>query len=146
MARGTVNKVILIGRMGSDPEVRYAPSGSPVVNVNIATDHVWKDKEGNLQTETEWHRIVAWNRLAELLKEYTRKGSRIYVSGRLRTRTWQDQNGQTRYTTEIIANEIQLLDSRADAEGGGFSDTTPLADTTPPEEDTDITPDENVPF
>ena len=112
MARG-VNKVILIGNLGSDPEVRYTPSGSAVANVNLATSETWRDKtSGELQDRTEWHRIVFFNRLAEIVGEYLHKGSKIYVEGSLRTRKWQDKNGIERHTTEIIANEMHILDSR----------------------------------
>jgi|JI102314A2RNA_FD_contig_123_31193_length_1137_multi_4_in_2_out_0_1 single-strand DNA-binding protein len=113
MARG-VNKVILIGNLGSDPELRYTPSGSAVANINLATTETWRDKvSGDLQDRTEWHRIVFFNRLAEIVGEYLRKGSKIYVEGSLRTRKWQDKNGSERHTTEIIANEMHILDSRA---------------------------------
>lgn len=113
MARG-VNKVILIGNLGSDPEVRYTPSGSAVANVNLATSESWRDKtSGELQDRTEWHRIVFFNRLAEIVGEYLRKGSKIYVEGSLRTRKWQDKNGIERHTTEIIANEMHILDSKS---------------------------------
>jgi single-strand DNA-binding protein len=112
MARG-VNKVILIGNLGNDPEVRYTPSGSAVASVSLATSETWKDKQsGELQDRTEWHRIVFFNRLAEIVGEYLHKGSKIYVEGSLRTRKWQDKNGIDRYTTEIIANEMHMLDSR----------------------------------
>lgn len=112
MARG-VNKVILIGNLGNDPEVRYTPSGSAVASVSLATSETWKDKQsGELQDRTEWHRIVFFNRLAEIVGEYLHKGSKIYVEGSLRTRKWQDKNGMDRYTTEIIANEMHMLDSR----------------------------------
>lgn len=112
MARG-VNKVILIGNLGSDPELRYTPSGSAVANVNLATTETWRDKvSGELQDRTEWHRIVFFNRLAEIVGEYLRKGSKVYVEGSLRTRKWQDKNGVERHTTEIIANEMHILDSR----------------------------------
>lgn len=117
MARG-VNKVILIGNLGSDPEVRYTPSGSAVANVNLATSETWRDKQsGELQDRTEWHRIVFFNRLAEIVGEYLRKGSKIYVEGSLRTRKWQDKNGVERHTTEIIANEMHILDSRSGGQG-----------------------------
>lgn len=113
MARG-VNKVILIGNLGNDPEVRYTPSGSAVANVNLATSETWRDKtSGELQDRTEWHRVVFFNRLAEIVGEYLRKGSKIYVEGTLRTRKWTDKNGVERYTTEIIANEMHILDSRS---------------------------------
>lgn len=118
MARG-VNKVILIGNLGSDPEVRYTPSGSAVANVNLATSETWRDKQtGELQDRTEWHRVVFFNRLAEIVGEYLRKGSKIYIEGTLRTRKWTDKNGIDRYTTEIIANEMHILDSRS----GGSQD------------------------
>ncbi len=118
MARG-VNKVILIGNLGSDPEVRYTPSGSAVANVNLATSESWRDKtSGELQDRTEWHRIVFFNRLAEIVGEYLRKGSKIYVEGSLRTRKWQDKNGVERHTTEIIANEMHILDSKGGSHQG----------------------------
>ena len=113
MARG-INKVILIGNLGQDPETRYMPSGGAVTNVTVATSESWKDKQsGQQQERTEWHRVVFFNRLAEIAGEYLRKGSKVYIEGSLRTRKWQDKNtGQDRYTTEIIANEMQMLDSR----------------------------------
>lgn len=117
MARG-VNKVILIGNLGNDPEVRYTPSGSAVANVNLATSETWRDKQsGELQDRTEWHRVVFFNRLAEIVGEYLRKGSKIYVEGTLRTRKWTDKNNVERYTTEIIANEMHILDSRSAGAG-----------------------------
>jgi len=120
MARG-VNKVILIGNMGKDPEVRYMPSGSAVTNVTIATSESWKDKQsGEKQERTEWHNVVFFNRLAEIAGEYLKKGAKVYVEGSLRTRKWQDKNGQDRYTTEIVASEMQMLDSRGGA-GGNFN-------------------------
>ncbi len=112
MARG-VNKVILIGNLGNDPEVRYTPNGNAVANVTLATSMTWRDKQtGELQERTEWHRIVFFNRLAEIVGEYLHKGSKIYVEGSLRTRKWQDKSGIDRYTTEVIANEMHMLDSR----------------------------------
>lgn len=117
MARG-VNKVILIGNLGNDPELRYTPSGSAVANVSLATSETWRDKaSGELQDRTEWHRIVFFNRLAEIVGEYLRKGSKVYVEGILRTRKWQDKTGADRYTTEIIANEMHILDSRNAGQG-----------------------------
>jgi single-strand DNA-binding protein len=110
MARG-INKVILIGNLGSEPEVRYMPSGAPVTNVSLATSEVWKDREtGQQQEKTEWHRLVFFARLAEIAGEYLHKGSKIYIEGRLQTRKWQDQSGNDRYTTEIVCNEMQMLD------------------------------------
>lgn len=125
MARG-VNKVILIGNLGKDPEVRYMPSGGAVANVTLATSETWKDKQsGENQERTEWHNVVFFNRLAEIAGEYLKKGSKVYVEGSLRTRKWQDKNGQDRYTTEIVAAEMQMLDGRGagtGASGGaGFS-------------------------
>jgi single-strand DNA-binding protein len=113
----SVNKVILVGNLGKDPETRYAPSGSAICNVTIATSRNWKDKaSGERREETEWHRVVFYDRLAEIAGEYLRKGRPVYVEGRLKTRKWTDKEGQERYTTEIIAEEMQLLGSR---EGGG---------------------------
>lgn len=112
MARG-INKVILIGNLGNDPEIRYMPSGGAVANISLATSESWKDKQtGETHDRTEWHRVVFFNRLAEIAGEYLRKGSKIYIEGSLRTRKWQDKNGQDRYTTEIVGNEMQMLDSR----------------------------------
>ena len=117
MASRGINKVILIGNLGRDPEVRYTASGSAVANVTLATSESWRDRQtGEQQERTEWHRLVFFGRLAEIAGEYLRKGSKIYVEGRLQTRKWQDQNNQDRYTTEIVANEMQMLDSRG---GGG---------------------------
>jgi single-strand DNA-binding protein len=121
MARG-VNKVILIGNLGQDPEVRYTPGGSAVANVSLATSTSWRDKtSGETQDRTEWHRVVFFNRLAEIVGEYLRKGARVYIEGNLRTRKWQDKAGADRYTTEIIANEMQMLDSRNNGNGGEFN-------------------------
>src|SRR3990167_2096090 len=112
MARG-INKVILIGNLGANPEVRYTPNGNAVVSLSIATSSGWKDKQtGEMQEKTEWHRLVFFNRLAEIVGEYLRKGSKVFVEGSLQTRKWQDKNGQDRYTTEIVANEMQMLDAR----------------------------------
>lgn len=120
MARG-INKVILVGNVGQDPETRYMPNGNAVTNVTLATSDVWKDKNtGQQQERTEWHRIVFFQRLAEIVAEYVRKGSKIYVEGRLQTRSWE-QDGVKRYTTEIVANEMQMLDSRGGSGGGGDS-------------------------
>ncbi len=113
MSKG-INKVIIIGNLGQDPEVKYMPNGGAVTNVTVATSETWKDKNTGEQKEnTEWHRIVFFRRLAEIAGEYLKKGSKVYIEGKLQTRKWQDQQGQDRYTTEIIANEMQMLDSRA---------------------------------
>ena len=112
MARG-VNKVILVGNLGKDPEVRYSPNGGAVANITIATSESWKDKtSGEKQEKTEWHRVVFFGRLAEIAGEYLKKGAQIYIEGRLQTRKWQDKEGKDRYTTEIVANEMQMLGSR----------------------------------
>lgn len=125
MARG-INKVILVGNLGGDPEVRYMPSGNAVTNVTLATSDTWKDKQsGQQQERTEWHRVVFFNRLAEIAGEYLRKGSKVYVEGSLRTRKWQGQDGQDRYTTEIVASEMQMLDSRG-GDGGGYAQPDPM--------------------
>jgi len=119
MARG-VNKVILIGHLGADPEVRYMPNGGAVANVTVATTESWKDKSsGEQQEKTEWHRVVFFARLAEIVGEYLKKGSQMYVEGRLQTRKWQDKSGVDRYTTEIVASEMQMLGGRGGAGGAG---------------------------
>ncbi len=118
MARG-INKVIIVGNVGGDPETRYMPSGSAVTNLTVATNESWKDKQtGEKKERTEWHRVAMFNRLAEIAAEYLRKGSQVYIEGKLRTRKWQDKDGQDRYTTEIIADEMQMLGGRG---GGGGS-------------------------
>ncbi|HWV14597.1 MAG TPA: single-stranded DNA-binding protein [Cellvibrio sp.] len=121
MARG-INKVILIGNIGQDPEVKYMPSGGAVTNVSVATSETWKDKNtGQPQERTEWHRVVFFNRLGEIAGEYLKKGSKVYIEGALRTRKWQAQDGSDRYTTEIVASEMQMLDGRGDSAGGNFN-------------------------
>lgn len=126
MARG-INKVILIGNLGQDPDARFSAQGSTITNLNLATDESYKDKQtGQMVPKTEWHRVVLFNRLAEIAKDYLRKGSKVYIEGRLQTRKWQDQQGQDRYTTEIVANELQMLDSKGagmdqGAPAGGYS-------------------------
>lgn len=114
MARG-VNKVILIGNIGNDPEVKFLPSGGAVTTMSLATSESWKDKQtGQMQERTEWHRVVFFNKLAEIAGEYLRKGSKVYVEGSLRTRKWQGQDGSDRYTTEIVGSEMQMLDGKSD--------------------------------
>ena len=116
----SVNKVILVGNLGRDPETRFSPNGGAICNVSIATTRNWKDKaSGEKREETEWHRVVFYDRLAEIAGEYLKKGRAVYVEGRLKTRKWQDKEGQDKYTTEIIAEEMQLLGSRAGGGGGG---------------------------
>jgi single-strand DNA-binding protein len=118
MARG-INKVILIGNLGRDPETRYTPSGGAITNVTVATSESWKDKQsGQQQERTEWHKVVFFNKLAEIAGEYLKKGSKVYIEGSLRTRQWE-KDGQKHYTTEIVANEMQMLDGRGGSGGGG---------------------------
>jgi single-strand DNA-binding protein len=148
MARG-VNKVILIGNLGADPEVRYTPSGVAVANFNLATSESWNDKEGQKQERTEWHRLVVWRKLAEIAGQYLKKGSRIYIEGKLQTRSWDDQSGQKRYTTEVVVDDMQMLDSRGDTGGGGrvgAADPGPAAsdDFAPP--DLPAGGDDDLPF
>lgn len=123
MARG-VNKVIIVGNVGKDPEIKFSGSGAGIANLTVATSESWKDKQtGQRQEKTEWHRVVFFNRLAEIVGEYIKKGSKVYIEGKLQTRKWQDQSGQDRYTTEIVANEMQMLDSREGnaQQNGGMS-------------------------
>lgn len=120
MSRG-VNKVILIGNLGVDPDIRYTPQGTAIANISVATSNSWKDRQsGERQERTEWHRVCFFNRLAEIVGEYLAKGSKVYVEGSLRTRKWQGQDGQDRYTTEIVAKEMQMLDGRGGS-GGGYA-------------------------
>src|SRR5579863_9793806 len=137
MARG-INKVILIGNLGADPETRAMPSGSTVANLRIATSESWRDKQtGEQQERTEWHRVALFGRLAEIATEYLRKGSQVYIEGSLRTRKWQDKQGQDRYSTEIVGNELQMLGGRGMSAGAGSSANGEAAggrsDTSPPE-------------
>jgi len=152
MARG-VNKVILIGNLGRDPEIRYMPNGGAVANLALATSEAWKDKTtGEQQEKTEWHRVVLFRRLAEIAGEYLKKGSKVYIEGKLQTRKWQDNQGQDRYTTEIIGNELQMLDSRG-ATGGGFSSAPPSNAQSAPSQSNDMPDmvpagdfDDDIPF
>jgi len=115
-----VNKVIIVGNLGNDPEVRYSNNGAAIANISVATSDSWKDKNtGERQERTEWHRIVMFNRLGEIAGEYLKKGSKVYIEGKLQTRKWQDQQGQDRYSTEIVADQMQMLDSRGGGMGGG---------------------------
>ena len=139
-----VNKVILIGNLGKDPELRYAPSGMAIANFNIATTETWKDKNGAKQDKTEWHKIVAFNKLAEICGEYLNKGKQVYIEGRIQTRAWEDKDGNKRYTTEIVAQTMQMLGpagekGAASASGGaGASEEQPPAMENPPAELDDI--------
>jgi single-strand DNA-binding protein len=123
----SVNKVILVGNLGRDPETRYTTGGDPITNVSIATTDTWKDKNGEKQEKTEWHRVAFFGKLAEIAGEYLKKGSQVYVEGRLQTRKWQDKEGQDKYTTEIVADRMQMLGSRAGG-GAGASSGEPPAD------------------
>jgi len=114
----SVNKVILIGNLGRDPETRYMPEGGAITNISIATTDKWKDKNGEMQEKTEWHRVAFFGKLAEIAGEYLKKGSQVYVEGRLQNRKWQDKDGQDKYTTEIVANVMQMLGSRQGMGGG----------------------------
>ncbi len=149
MARG-VNKVILIGNLGADPETRYTASGSAVSNVRLATSRNWRDKQTNeLREETEWHRVVLFGRLGEVAGEYLRKGARVYIEGRLQTRKWQDQQGQDRWTTEIVAEDMQMLDSRAGGtaafdEGAPARPAPSKSSAPPPPGDDEF--DDDIPF
>jgi single-strand DNA-binding protein len=147
MARG-INKVILVGNLGADPETRYMPSGSAVTNLSIATSESWKDKQsGEQKDRTEWHKVAMFNRLAEIAAEYLRKGSQVYIEGKLRTRKWQDKNGQDRWTTEIIADEMQMLGGRGG--GGGSAPMSSGQDSGPPSAPPQAGPDDfddDIPF
>jgi len=143
MARNinSVNKVILLGRLGSDPELKYLPSGTPVANFNIATDEVWIDRNNEKQKRTEWHRIVAWGKRAEFCGEYLSKGRLVYIEGRLRSRSWEDRNGNQRTTTEVNSTEIVLLGRRPEE----AREEAPEESATETHEEGEIT-DEDIPF
>lgn len=151
---GGVNKVILIGNLGADPELRYTPGGQPVANFRIATSESWNDKQGQKQERTEWHRIVAWGKLAELCGEYLAKGRQVYVEGKLQTRQWEDRDGNKRFTTEVHAREITFLGGRGEGAPAGAGRARPAAAAgeARPEESTgyDFGPppmaDDDVPF
>ena len=121
----SVNKVILIGNLGRDPETRYMPDGGAITNISIATTETWKDKQGEKQEKTEWHRVAFFGKLAEIAGEYLKKGSQVYVEGRLQTRKWQDKDGADKYTTEIVANAMQMLGSRQGAGGSMAAEREP---------------------
>lgn len=129
MSKGTVNKVILIGRLGKDPDMRYAPSGTAIANFNMATNQSTKDKDGNFTDHTDWHRVVAFGRTAEVAGEYLVKGKLVYIEGRLQTRSWEDKNGQKKYTTEVVCSNMQLLGSRGDNDAK--VDTSPETEEVP---------------
>lgn len=142
MAHKGVNKAIIVGNLGNDPETRHTNDGKAITNFSVATSETWKEKgTGNQQERTEWHRIVGFGKLAEIMGEYLRKGSKVYIEGSIRTRKWKDQSGQDRYTTEIVANEMQMLDSK------GHSDSKP-EDAAPPQKPNadDNMFDDDIPF
>lgn len=148
MASRSVNKVTLIGNLGKDPEVRYTGSGTAVATFSVATNESWKDAEGATQERTEWHNIVAWKKLAEICGEYLKKGSKIYLEGRLQYRTYDDKNGVKRYVTEIVMNEMVMLDSRGGG-GGAFTGPTGAPEssgTLPPPSSGPTQKDEDLPF
>ena len=146
-----INKVILIGNLGSDPEVRYTPSGAAVANFSIATSEEWKDKDsGEKRERTEWHRIVAWRTLGEICGEYLSKGRQVYIEGKLQTRSWEDRDGNKRYTTEIVASQMQMLGSRDDSygnsSGGGFRRDESAPGPSAPGPGFPGEPDDDIPF
>ena len=144
MSRG-VNKVILVGNLGQDPEVKYMPNGGAVTNVTVATSESWKDKNtGEQQEKTEWHRVVMFKRLAEIAGEYLKKGSKVYIEGKLQTRKWQDKDGADRYTTEIVANEMQMLGGR-NSEGSATKEAAPAQQEKTPAQELDDFSD-SIPF
>ncbi len=152
MARG-VNKVIIIGNLGQDPDTRYMPSGSAVTNLRVATNESWKDKQtGEQKDRTEWHSIAMFGRLAEISAEYLRKGSQVYIEGKLRTRKWQDKQGNDRYTTEIVADEMQMLGGRSGAgapamnDRGDSADPGASGDSRPPPRSSTDDFDDDIPF
>ena len=144
-SKGTLNKIMLIGRLGQDPELKYTPNGAAILQISIATDTSWKDQDGNQQTKTEWHRIVIWRKTAEFIAQYAKKGTRIYVEGRLTTRTWED-NGVKKYITEVTGDTVQILESR---QGGGddtSSSTPPPPEPTLDATDNDLEQVDDLPF
>ena len=142
MAYG-LNKVMLIGHLGSDPELRYTEGNVPVVSFNVATNESYKDQNGNMVERTEWHRIVAWRKLAELFGEYLKKGSKVYLEGKLQTRSWDDKDGNKRYTTEIVVSEFTFLDSKGAGERGSQGPGTPPL---PPEPASGGEKEDDLPF
>jgi len=143
-SKGTLNKVMLIGRLGADPELKYTPNGAAVLSISIATNTSWKDQDGKAQEKTEWHRVSIWRKTAEVVNQYAKKGSRIYVEGKLTTRSWTDKDGVKRYTTEVQADQIQLLEGRSEREaaepGPPPVAAPPEADFAPAHEESDDLP------
>ena len=150
MARG-INKVILVGTLGADPDTRYTPSNAAVTNLSLATNESWKDKQsGDQKEKTEWHRIVMFNRLAEIASEYLRKGSQIYIEGKIQTRKWEDKEGKDRWTTEIVANEMQMLGGRSSGGNSGGASGSEFASSgssaSAPSSDASDDFDDDIPF
>lgn len=146
MARG-INKVILIGHLGRDPEVRYSASGSAIANITLATSEQWRDKQsGEQQERTEWHRVVMFGKLGEIAGEYLKKGSQVYIEGRLQTRKWQDNQGNDRYTTEIVANDMQMLGGRGGGSAGFNQDTGSAGSQAPAAAPAAADFDDDIPF
>lgn len=142
----SVNKVILVGRLGAEPESRAFPDGGSICNLRLATSESWKDRQtGERKERTEWHRVVLRNRLGEIAQQYLHKGSQVYIEGRIQTRKWQDQNGQDRYSTEIIGNEMTMLDSRGSSAGGGYDQGSPAMGSTPQPASPSAGPDYGAP-
>ena len=127
-SKGTLNKVMLIGRLGQDPELKYTPSGAAVATLSVATNTSWKGQDGSQNENTEWHRVVVWRKLAEIIEQYAKKGTRVYVEGRIVTRSWQDKDGNKRYTTEIQADTVQMLGSKQDTQQSSQQDAPEVPD------------------
>ena len=146
MARSGINKVILVGNLGQDPEIKYTAGGAAVTTLNIATSDSWKDKDSGMDQErTEWHRVVLWRRLAEVAGEYLKKGSKVYIEGQLQTRKWE-QEGQTRYTTEIIARDMQFLDSRGSSNNESTQKSSEMNDQSAADVPDSAIDDDDIPF
>lgn len=145
-SKGSVNKVILVGNLGQDPELRYTPSGAAVTTLSIATNEVWKDNDGNQQERTEWHRVVLWRRLAEIAGEYLKKGSKVYLEGRLQTRSWEDKDGVKRYATEVIADNMTMLDSKSEGGARASASPPPTEVNEPPPAEANMEEEDDLPF
>ena len=146
MSRG-VNKVILVGNLGQKPDMKYTQSNTAVANLSLATSESWKDKDsGDLKTKTEWHRVVYFGKLAEIAEQYLDKGSKVYVEGKLQTRKWQDQSGNDRYTTEVLGQELTMLDSRGDSSGSSFENNNSTMSEEDVNQDNGEFSEEDIPF
>ncbi|HED09239.1 MAG TPA: single-stranded DNA-binding protein [Caldithrix abyssi] len=150
MSRGTVNKVILLGRLGKDPEMRYAPSGTALATFSLATNHRQKNKEGEWEEKTEWHNILAFGKTAEVAGEYLKKGKLVFIEGRLQTSSWEDDKGQRRYKTEVVASNMQLVGSKGDERDSAYSGSAPAAESkpaaSPPPAATPADDEDDLPF